>query len=76
MGVVEDKGCRKDKAVLILWLLLLCVEWGAFFVTRRGLHNPWKKGLGSFFYEKTASMSCSFMTDASGGSRLSFFPML
>ena len=29
-----------------------------------------------FFYEKTASMSCSFMIDASGSSRLSLSPML
>lgn len=70
MGVVEDKGCRKDKAFLTLWHL--CLEWRFFFCDHEGLHNPWKKELGSFF----SSMSCSFMIDASGGSRLGFFPML
>lgn len=75
MGVVEDKGCRKDKAFLILWHLL-CVEWGAFFVTMRGYTTRGRRGSALFFNEKTASMSCSFMIDASGGSRLGFFPML
>lgn len=46
MGVVEDKGCRKDKAFLTLWHP--CLEWRFFFVIMRGT-QPVEEGTRLFF---------------------------